>query len=111
MTAIDADTKLIPTWLVASRDAGSAYEFVEDLAGRINGRVQITADGYKVYANAVPDAFGLDCDFAVLHKIYGKDSGDERTYSPAKCIGTRCENVVGNPDRSTSARRTWSVRT
>ena len=52
----------------------------------------------KVYANAVPDAFGLDCDFAVLHKIYGKDSGDERTYSPAKCIGTRCENVVGNPD-------------
>ena len=55
-TAIDVDTKLIPAWLVSTRDAGAAYEFVEDLASRIQGRVQVTADGYKVYANAVPDA-------------------------------------------------------
>src|SRR5436190_335376 len=49
-TAIDADTKLIPAWLVSSRDAGAAFEFAHDLAGRINGRVQITSDGYKAYA-------------------------------------------------------------
>lgn len=97
-TAIDADTKLIPTWLVATRDVGSAYEFVEDLASRIRGRVQITADGYRVYANAVPDAFGLDCDFAVLNKIYGKEQFDDRVYSPAKCIGTQAKTIAGNPD-------------
>ena len=97
-TAIDADTKLIPSWLVSSRDAGAAYEFVEDLASRIKGRVQVTADGYKVYANAVPDAFGLDVDFAVLNKIYGKSAGDDRIYSPATCIGTRKDTICGNPD-------------
>ena len=97
-TAIDADTKLIPSWLVSSRDAGAAYEFVGDLASRISGRVQVTADAYKVYVNAVPDAFGTDVDFAILNKIYGKNSGDERTYSPATCIGTRAETICGNPN-------------
>jgi hypothetical protein len=31
-TAIDADTKLIASWLVGSRDAESAYEFMQDVA-------------------------------------------------------------------------------
>ena len=96
-TAIDADTKLIPTWFVSSRDAGAAFEFAHDLASRINGRVQITSDGYKAYATAVPDAFGLDCDFAMLQKIYGQ-SPDDRRYSPQICLGCKVETVMGTPD-------------
>jgi transposase-like protein len=33
-TALDADTKLIASWLVGSRDAQSAYEFMQDAASR-----------------------------------------------------------------------------
>jgi IS1 family transposase len=69
--AIDADTKLIPCWLLGKRDAGSATEFIQDLANRLANRVQLTTDGLKVYVNAVIDAFADDIDYAVLHKIYG----------------------------------------
>jgi IS1 family transposase len=72
-TAIDADTKLIPTWLVGSRDAGSAYEFIQDVAGRLRGRVQLTTDGHRPYLEAVEAAFGAEIDYAVLQKIYGNE--------------------------------------
>src|SRR2546423_306385 len=70
-TAIDADTKLIPCWLVGTRDAGCATEFMQDLAGRLSHRVQLTSDGLKSYLIAVEDAFGADIDYAMLIKIYG----------------------------------------
>jgi IS1 family transposase len=97
-TALDADTKLIASWLVGSRDAGSAYEFMQDVAGRLRGRVQLTTDGHKPYLNAVEDAFGADIDYAVLQKIYGPEPSDEKRYSPAVCIGCKIENVTGSPD-------------
>ena len=97
-TALDADTKLIATWLVGSRDAGSAYEFMQDVAGRLRGRVQLTTDGHKPYLNAVEDSFGADIDYAVLQKIYGSEPTDEKRYSPAVCLGCKVENVTGNPD-------------
>lgn len=56
-TAIDADTKLVPVFHVGTRDAGCAYEFMNDLAGRLRGRIQLTTDGLGVYLNAVKDAF------------------------------------------------------
>src|ERR1017187_5301217 len=56
-TAIDADTKLIPCWLIGTRDAGCAAEFIQDLAGRLANHVQLTTDGLKVYLNAVYDTF------------------------------------------------------
>jgi hypothetical protein len=70
-TAIDADTKLMPSFLVGSRDAGCATEFMQDLASRLANRVQLTADGHKMYLSAVEDAFGGAVDFAQLVKIYG----------------------------------------
>jgi IS1 family transposase len=97
-TAIDADTKLIPCWLIGKRDAGSATEFMQDLAGRLANRVQLTTDGLKVYLNAVIDAFADDIDYAVLHKIYGADRPDAARYSPATCIGCEKREVLGNPD-------------
>ena len=70
-TAIDADTKLMPSFLVGSRDAGCATEFMQDLAGRLANRVQLTTDGHKMYLAAVEDAFAGAIDFAQLVKVYG----------------------------------------
>jgi IS1 family transposase len=98
-TAIDADTKLCLSYLVGGRDLGWAKEFMEDCASRIRGRVQVTTDGHKAYLEAVEGAFGMDCDYAQLQKIYGAPSDEEtRRYSPARCIGTDMKVVSGNPD-------------
>jgi len=98
-TAIDADTKLMPSFLVGSRDAGCATEFMQDLAGRLVNRVQLTTDGHAMYLSAVEDAFGGGIDFAQLIKVYGNTpSGPETRYSPAECIGTQKHAVTGCPD-------------
>lgn len=97
--AIDADSKLVPSWLVGSRDIGSATEVMQDLVGRLANRVQITTDGLKAYLSAVEDAFGGSVDFAQLVKLYGNaPTGPETRYSPADCIGTQKHAVVGCPD-------------
>ncbi len=85
--AIDADSKLVPSWLVGTRDLGSAYDFMHDLADRLANRVQLTTDGHKPYLEAVESAFNLDIDYAVLQKIYGADPQPQKRYSPAKCLG------------------------
>lgn len=97
-TAIDADTKLIPCWLVATRDAGAATEFMTDLRSRLRGRVQITTDGHRAYVSAVEDAFGSEVDYAMLVKLYGSDPQGEKRYSPAECIGCRTQVIQGNPE-------------
>jgi IS1 family transposase len=70
-TAIDADTKLIASWLVGSRDAESAYEFMQDVAGRLCSRVQLTTDGHRPYRDAVEAAFGADIDYACSRRFTG----------------------------------------
>lgn len=98
-TAIDADTKLCISYLVSSRDAGAAFDFMHDLARRTVGRLQLTTDGHRPYLAAVEAAFGADVDFAVLQKIYGTlTEEDTRRYSPARCIGSDMKPVLGNPD-------------
>ena len=96
--AIDADTKLIPSWLVGSRDGGSATELMQDLARRQVNRVQLTTDGHAMYLEAVEDAFGADVDYAMLQKIYGTPPEAEKRYSPAECIGCKVETIQGDPD-------------
>lgn len=97
-TAIDADTKLVPCWMIGQRDALAARDFMEDLAGRLANRVQLTTDGHKSYLRAVDRAFGDDIDYAMLVKIYGESAESQKRYSPAECI--RCEKhaVKGSPD-------------
>jgi IS1 family transposase len=97
-TAIDAATKLIASWLVGSRDASSAYEFMQDVASRMRGRVQLTTDGHRPYLEAVEAAFGIDIDYAVLQKIYGQDANPEKRYSPAVCLGCEVKEITGSPD-------------
>jgi IS1 family transposase len=101
--AIDAETKLVPSYLVGDRDSATAKAFVADLADRLAGRVQITTDGLKLYVDAVEEAFGADVDYAMLVKLYGS-SGEgtagtaERKYSPGECVGCTRALVTGKPD-------------
>jgi IS1 family transposase len=98
-TAIDADTKLCVSYLVGGRDAGWGLEFMEDVASRLNSRVQITTDAHRAYLVAVEGAFGMDVEYAMLQKIYGAPTDAEmRRYSPAQCIGADMKVVTGNPD-------------
>ncbi len=97
-TGICADTKLIPAFLVGSRDAGCATEFMQDLAARLASRVQLTTDGLKAYLSAVEDSFYGAVDYAQLIKIYGPSPEGDHRYSPAQCIGCKGESVTGNPD-------------
>jgi IS1 family transposase len=96
---IDADSKMVISYLVGGRDAGWAMEFMEDCASRIRGRVQVTTDAHKPYLKAVEGAFGLEVDYATLQKIYGASTDeDHRRYSPGNCIGTDMKTVLGYPD-------------
>lgn len=97
-TAIDAQTKLIPCWLIGQRDAIAARDFIEDLASRLASRVQLTTDSHKPYLTAVDRAFGEEIDYAQLVKIYGADVEGQKRYSPAQCIGTRVAPISGDPD-------------
>lgn len=98
-TAIEAETKLLITWLVGGRNSDYAIAFTDDLRDRLANRVQLTSDGHKAYLEAVEGAFGGDVDYAQLVKLYGAVSEAAKGgYSPAECIGARKERVEGSPD-------------
>ena len=97
-TAIDADSKLIISWNVGGRDAGYASVFMDDIAGRLATRVQLTTDGHKPYLQAVEGAFGAAVDYAQLVKLYGDAPGPAGRYSPAECTGIKKNRIEGNPD-------------
>jgi len=96
---IDADTKLVPSFLVGQRDTPDAFAFMEDLASRLANRVQLTTDGLRTYLVAVENAFGSDIDYATIVKLYGADPEPQRRYSPAKCIGSERTVIQGDPDQ------------
>jgi IS1 family transposase len=104
-TAIDADTKLVPAWLVADRSSASAIALMDDLRSRLANRVQLTTDGHRAYLEAVEGAFGSNVDYAQIIKLYGNDPEPEKRYSPATCLGVEVHRISGNPrlaDVSTS---------
>src|SRR5467141_2028350 len=96
--AIDAETKLVPSFMIGTRGAQTAKALMDDLASRLANRVQLTTDGHRVFLQAVEDAFGNDIDYAMLIKLYGNDGEAETHYSPAECIGCREIGITGRPD-------------
>jgi IS1 family transposase len=96
--AIDADSKLICSWLVGKRDPGCATAFIQDLAGRLANRVQLSTDGLKMYLTAVADGFGSEIDYGMIVKVYGNDPSAEKRYSPAICTSSEKKVVSGDPD-------------
>ena len=97
-TALDADTKLVISWVVGLRTAKYAYWFMNDLQSRLANRVQLTTDGHHLYLWAVEDAFGAEVDYAMLTKLYGPEPKGETRYSPAKCVGAKPKIIQGDPD-------------
>jgi IS1 family transposase len=98
---LDADSKLVVSWLVGDRDADAANAFMKDVAERLVNRVQLTTDGHKAYLVAVERAFEYDIDYAMLVKLYGGSEGvneQERKYSPAVCTGSKKTKVMGDPN-------------
>ncbi len=98
-TAIDADTKLIASWLVGDRSGATAKIFVDDLASRLVSHVQITTDGLTAYLEAVEGAFGQDVDYAMLEKVYAIPDDAEKRYSPPVCVGAKHQAVTGRPNK------------
>ena len=100
-TAIDADSKLIVSYLVATdREGATALALMDDLRERLEDRPQVNTDGLRAYIEAVEGAFGGDVDFAQVIKQYGKApcTDDERRYSPAVCTKVEKRAIEGNPD-------------
>lgn len=99
-TAIDADSKMIVSYLVGGRDAEYAMWFMDDLRSRLANRVQLTSDGHKSYLEAVEGAFGADVDYAQLIKLYGNaPESFKGRYSPAECTGIKKRRIEGEPDK------------
>jgi len=100
-TALDADSKMIVSYMVGDRDAETASYFMDDLRERVDGRMQLTTDGHKSYLDAVAGAFhDRAIDYAMLVKLYVDlgARGPERKYSPDPCIGAVKRPIVGKPD-------------
>jgi IS1 family transposase len=103
--AIDADTKLVPTWLVGMRDEVDGVVFLRDLASRLANRVQLTTDGHPIYRDAVERSFGADVDYAQIIKDYGVEDSEDasptaRRYSPNKVLSSETRIINGDPDES-----------
>jgi len=98
--ALDEDTKLIPAFHIGKRHQKDTRAFLWDLYGRISGRTQITTDGLHHYTAGVPDAFGLDCDFAQLVKLFGEWGQHDANarYSPSPIVEVLSKVRTGNPD-------------
>lgn len=98
--ALDADSKLVPTFLLGKRDGQTTLEFMRDLYTRLtpNGRIQLTIDGFAAYREAVEETFGADIDFAQLVKIYASVDPGTGRYSPPQVTETVTTVIQGAPD-------------
>jgi IS1 family transposase len=98
--ALDAETKLVISYLVGARNAENTYTFIGDLAQRVAGRIQLTTDSWGAYTGAVRHAFGFArCDYAQIVKQYARpDVEGQRRYSPPVCTGALKVRMVGRPD-------------
>jgi hypothetical protein len=101
--AIDAETKLVPAYKVASkRNTPNTIEFISDLKSRMNNRIQISSDAMNAYADAIEFVFGQDVDYAQIVKTYGTDeskySTPERKYSPSRILESEKIWIQGRPE-------------
>jgi transposase-like protein/IS1 family transposase len=99
--AIDAESKLVPSFFVGKRYREDADLFLRDLYQRVYARTQLTTDGLSHYTDAVPAAFGLDVDFAQLVKLFGdfgQHDGPDARYSPPRITEVISKVRTGDPD-------------
>lgn len=97
--ALDADTKLVPTFRVGKRTLEMAVSFMAELQTRISNRFQLSTDAFRGYTDAVDTVFGEDIDYAQIHKNYGEEATGERKYSPGQIISITIKALIGQPRR------------
>ena len=95
--AIDADTKLVPTFMTGKRDDATTRAFIDDLASRLANRVQITTDGLRLYVRPIMNAFGGEVDYAMLVKEYEAEAAGPGRYSPPRVVATTKTPILGEP--------------
>jgi IS1 family transposase len=97
--ALDAETKIVPTFAVGDRSQYMANAFIEDLSMRLSHRIQISTDGLPAYKGAIERAFGCEVDYGSIIKTFSHTNVDEqRRYSPAEVIKVDKKTVQGEPD-------------
>ena len=96
--AIDAESKLVPTYRVGKRDGANAFHFIKDLASRLENRIQLSSDGLRAYVDAVEAGFGADVDYAQIVKAYEAEPTGPGRYSPPKVTWTNKTILQGKPD-------------
>lgn len=96
--AIDADTKLVPSFITGKRDAETAQMFTDDLASRLRNRVQLSSDGLALYVDTVEQAFGADVDYAQIVKSYEAEPVGAGRYSPPRVTSVEKTAIQGSPD-------------
>ncbi len=89
----DAETKLVPTFVVSpNRGLPAAERLMSDLESRLADRPQITSDGLRSYIWGVERAFGADVDYGMLIKSYAEQGGR------LELSGARPRAISGRPD-------------
>lgn len=108
-TALDAETKLICSWMVGNRDGAAAYDFMKTLrvVSRIAFNSQRTA--HAAYLNAVESTFGSNIDYAMLVKICGETAEQRSATASLSALGVSASQSPAVPILSTSAHPTWSA--
>ena len=96
--AIDAETKLVPSFLVGKRNYQSTEEFVSDLAARVPGPFQLSSDSLPLYSKVVPAVLGDRVDYGQVHKEYNEERREQKRYSPAYLVKVTLRSVMGDPD-------------
>ncbi|MGI3903411.1 MAG: IS1 family transposase [Janthinobacterium lividum] len=97
--ALDADTKLVPTYRIGKRDLPTAKAFMGDLAGRMANRVQLSSDALAAYVEATEEAFGADVDYGQVVKMYEAEHAGAGRYSPPQVVSVEKRVIQGGPDR------------
>lgn len=98
--ALDADTKLVPSYLVGKRTLAAATEFMTDLSGRLDNRVQISSDALAAYVEATERAFGADVDYGRIIKYYEAEPIAAGRYTPPRIVAAEREAIAGNPNQA-----------
>lgn len=97
--AIDADTKIVPAYRIGKRDLATARLFMNDLADRLDNRVQLSSDALAAYVDATSEAFGDNVDFGRIIKHYEAGPDSAGRYSPPRVVRASREVIYGDPDQ------------
>lgn len=97
---LDSNTKLCIGYHVGDRNEKNATTFLQDVASRLTGRVQLTSDGHRAYLPAGEEVFGGAVDHGVLVEEFEVERANEIRYSQPKCVAVPRTPMQGNPSYS-----------